>query len=168
MSQRIALFLSIGLTAFILVVVGAAIGIGRPVQAAAVSPTLDPQLLAQLQAREAAYQTMIADANAQLQAATPAEAPTDLPTVTPTPESKYPISPELAVHIALKSAPNAYLLKPPELVLFRNTVAYEVTLSTGKVYVDANNGAILWNGAVRITAGGGSGFFGGDDERDDD
>jgi uncharacterized membrane protein YkoI len=168
MSQRLALFFSIGLTAFTLVVVGAAIGIGRPVQAVAVSPTLDPQLLAQLQAREAAYQAMIADANAQLQAPTPTAAPTDLPTVTSTPEPKYPISPELAVHIALKSAPNAYLLKPPELVLFRNSIAYEVTLSTGKVYVDANNGAILWNGAVRITTGGGSGFSDDDDERDDD
>jgi uncharacterized membrane protein YkoI len=168
MSQRLALFFSIGLTAFTLVVVGAAIGIGRPVQAVAVSPTLDPQLLAQLQAREAAYQAMIADANAQLQAPTPTAASTDLPTVTSTPEPKYPISPELAVHIALKSAPNAYLLKPPELVLFRNSIAYEVTLSTGKVYVDANNGAILWNGAVRITTGGGSGFSDDDDERDDD
>ena len=168
MSQRIALFLSIGLTAFVLVVVGAAISIGRQVQAAAVIPTLDPQLLAQLQSREAAYQAMIADANTQLQAAAPTGVPTDLPTVTPTPEPKYPISPDLAAYLALSSAPGAYLVKAPELVLFRNTVAYEVTLSTGRVYVDANNGAILWNGAVRITTGGGSGSSGGDDERDDD
>jgi hypothetical protein len=166
MSQRIALFLSIALTAFVLVVVGAAIGIGRQVQAAAVSTTLDPQLLAQLQTREAAYQALIAEANSQLQAAAPAQLPTDLPTVTPTPEPEYPISPEMAAYLALASAPNAYLVKVPEIVLFRGVVAYEVTLSTGKVYVDANNGAILWNGAVRSSNG--FGFSGGDDDRDDD
>jgi uncharacterized membrane protein YkoI len=166
MSQRIALFLSIALTAFVLVVIGAAISIGRQVQAAAVSPTLDPQLLAQLQTREASYQAMIEQANIQLQAASE----TPLATVTPAPEpteADYPISPDLAAYLALSVAPNAYLVKPPELVIYHGRVAYEVTLSTGRVYVDANNGAILWNGAVRAS-GGSSGFSGDDDERDDD
>jgi hypothetical protein len=167
MSQRIALFLSIALTAFVLVMVGAALGVGRQAQATPANPTLDPQLVAELQAREAAYQAMIAQANAQLQA----EDPTDLPAPTPTPvptETVYPISPDLAAYIALSVAPNAYLVKPPELVLFRGVVAYEVTLNTGQVYVDANSGAILWNGAVVSAPAGGSTSAGRDDERDDD
>jgi hypothetical protein len=165
MAQRIALFFSVGITAFVLIVVGAAIGMAGQVQAAA-SPTLDPQLLAQLQTREAAYQALIAEANAQTQAL----GPTPLPSVTPTPEATptaYPISPELAATIALSAAPNTYLVKPPELVIYGDVVAYEVTLSTGKVYVDTNSGAILWNGAV-VANNGGSGFSGGGDERDDD
>jgi uncharacterized membrane protein YkoI len=165
MAQRIALFFSVGITAFVLIIVGAAIGMAGQAQAAT-SPTLDPQLLAQLQTREAAYQALIAEANAQTQAL----GPTPLPSVTPTPEATptaYPISPELAATIALSAAPNAYLVKPAELVTYGGVVAYEVTLSTGTVYVDANSGAILWNGAV-VTTNGGSGFSGGDDERDDD
>lgn len=167
MSQRIALFVSITLTAFVLVVVGGVIGLGRQVQAAAVSPTLDPQLLARLQTREADYQAMIAQANAQLQAAGSTPLPTATLTLEPS-AAPYPVSPELAAFIALAAAPNAYLVKPPELVIYRGLVAYEVTLSTGKVYVDANTGAIMWNGAVRSIPGGGSGTSGGDNERDDD
>jgi hypothetical protein len=166
MSQKMAFFFSIAVIAFILVVIGGAL-VGRQVQAAAM-PTLDPQLLAQLQAREAAYQAMIAEANAQRQSAATTPAPTDLPTVTPTMQTKYPISPELAAYLALSVAPNATLLKPPELVLYNGTVAYEVTLSTGRVYVDATSGAILWNGALSRGGSGSSVSGGHDDEGDDD
>jgi hypothetical protein len=165
MAQRIALFFSVGITAFVLIIVGAAIGTAGQAQAAA-SPTLDPQLLAQLQTREAAYQALIAEANARTQALEP----TPLPSLTPTPqptEVVYPISPELAAALALSVAPNTYLVKPPVLVLYGGAVAYEVTLNTGRVYVDANSGAILWNGAA-VANSGGSGFSDDDDERDDD
>ena len=51
MSQRTVLFFSIALTAFVLVILGAVIGLGRQISALSVNPTLDPQLAAQLQAR---------------------------------------------------------------------------------------------------------------------
>ncbi|OGO08799.1 MAG: hypothetical protein A3K46_08525 [Chloroflexi bacterium RBG_13_60_9] len=166
MAQRIALFFSVGITAFVLIIVGAAIGLAGQAQAAA-GPTLDPLLLAQLQTREAAYQALIAEANGQ----TRAMEPTPFPTVTPAPEAtatEYPISPELAAYLALSVAPNAYLVRPPEVVIYRGRIAYEVTLNTGRVYVDAVSGAILWNGAAQGGDGGGSGFGDEDDEHDDD
>jgi hypothetical protein len=165
MAQRIALFFSVGITAFVLIIIGAAIGMAGQAQAAA-RPTLDPQLLAQLQTREAAYQALIAEANAQTQALEP----TPLPSVTPTSQSTavvYPISPEMAAYLALSAAPNTYLVKPPEIVNYGGVIAYEVTLNTGRVYVDANSGAILWNSALR-SSGGSSGFSGGDNEENDD
>jgi hypothetical protein len=165
MAQRIALFFSVGITAFVLIIVGAAIGMTGQAQAA-VSPTIDLQLLAQLQTREAAYQALIAEANAQTEALEPTPLPSVMPTPQPT-DVVYPISPELAAALALSVAPNAYLVRPPVLVLYGGVVAYEVTLNTGRVYVDANSGAILWNGAVRVI-GGSSGSYGGDNERDDD
>jgi hypothetical protein len=162
--QRIAVFLSISITAFILITIGAVLG--RAGQAQPAGPALDPQLAAQLQTREAAYQALIAQANAQTQALEPSPLPTTTPVPQPTAEV-YPISPELAAYLALTVAPNAYVIKPPELVLFRGAVAYEVTLNTGRVYVDAHNGAILWNGAG-VASSGGSGSSGGEQERDDD
>jgi uncharacterized membrane protein YkoI len=168
MSQRIALFVSVGLTAFVLVFIGAAIGIGRWYPAASANPTLDPLLLAQLQAREATYQAMIEQANAQLQATDPAATPTTEPTPSLEPTVVYPISSDRAAYIALSAAPGSYLVKNPELVSFQGVVAYEVTLNSGQVYVDANNGQILFNGAANSGAGGrNTGTRGeGDDEGD--
>jgi hypothetical protein len=171
MTQRIAFFLSVALTAFVLVFIGAALGIGRLGQDA-VTPTLDPQLLAQLQAREATYQAMIAQANQQLQATDPPAAPTatSMPSQTQEPTVDYPISPELAAYLALSvAAPDSYLVGDPALVDFQGTVAYEVALNTGRVYVDATSGAILFNGAAAAPGAGGasSGYRGeGDDGGD--
>ncbi len=170
MTQRIAFFISVALTAFVLVFIGAALGIGRLAQDA-VTPTLDPQLLAQLQAREATYQAMIAQANQQLQAtdpaAIPASTPTPLPTVTQEPTVDYLISPDLAAYLALSvAAPGSYLIYNPALVDFQGTVAYEVALNAGRVYVDATSGAVLFNGAG-VAPGGGGGSSGYRGEGDD-
>jgi len=146
--------------------VGAALGIGRLAQNA-LTPTLDPQLLAQLQAREATYQAMIAQANAQLQATDPSATPTTAPTPTQEPTVVYPITPDLAVYLALSVAPGSYLVKNPELVNFQGVVAYEVTLNSGRVYVDANNGQILFNGAAAISSAGGSSSSAGGGENDE-
>jgi len=169
MSQRIALFLSVALTAFVLVFIGAAISIGRQGLTVAQSPTLDPQLLAALQQREATYQAMIDQANAQLQATTPASTETTTPTTEPSPTTAgFPISPALAAYLAQSLSPNSYLLRSPVLVNFQGTTAYEVALNTGFVYIDATNGAVLYNGtaAVSNSNGSGSGGGGGGGERD--
>jgi uncharacterized membrane protein YkoI len=167
MSQRIALFLSIAITAFVLVFIGAAISINQWGQAAAASPTLDPQLLAQLQAREATYQAMIDQANAQLQATDPAASATSTLAPIPTATS-YPVSPDLAIYLAQSVAPNSYLIRTPELVSFQGTVAYEVTLNTGRIYIDANSGQILYNGAGLSNAAGSNSYTGGEQDGGDD
>lgn len=164
MSQRIALFLSIGLTAFVLVIIGGAIAVAQGAQAVAAQSTLDPQLVAQLQTREAAYRAMVEQANALLQTETPTATGAPAPAVEPT--AAYPISPEMAVYIAQSVAPSAALLKPPELVNYRGVIAYEVVFSTGRIFVDANTGAILWNGAAQNA--GGPGYRGGDEYEADD
>jgi uncharacterized membrane protein YkoI len=168
MSQRIAIFLSVALTAFVLVFIGAAISISQWGQAAAASPTLDPQLLAQLQAREATYQAMIDQANAQLQATDPAASTTS--TLAPEPTAtQYPVSPDLAIYLAQSAAPNSYLIRLPEIVSFQGTAAYEVTLNTGKIYIDANSGQILYNGAAGLSnAAGSNSSRGGEQDGGDD
>jgi hypothetical protein len=46
------------------------------------------------------------------------------------------------------------MIRAPELVRFEGKVAYEIGFTRGVVYVDANTGAVLYNGA---RGGGGSG-----------
>src|SRR5437870_105261 len=59
----------------------------------------------------------------------------------------YTISADDAARIALNSAPGSSLLQQPRLVSLRGTTAYEVALDKGYVYVDANSGQVLINGA---------------------
>jgi hypothetical protein len=171
MAQKLALFLAVSITAFILVVVGATITIGTTLVSAAGEPTLDPALVNEIQARETAYRGMIEQANAQLQPATEtAPTATPFPTVTPAP---YPISPEAAAAIALLVAPNTYLTRPPELVDFQGRVSYEASLNTGLVYIDASTGRVLFNGAYHPVIAGSSSStgsvsgFSGEREEDD-
>src|SRR5205807_9575020 len=59
----------------------------------------------------------------------------------------YPISSDDAAGIALSSIPGSSLLQQPRLVNFSGTVAYEVPLNVGNVYVDATSGQVVYNGA---------------------
>lgn len=63
-----------------------------------------------------------------------------------------------ASQVALNMAPGARVANPPDLVNFQGTVAYEITLDQGVVYVDANNGRVLSSTLNSFT---GSGQFGG-------
>ncbi|HEU5102608.1 MAG TPA: PepSY domain-containing protein [Roseiflexaceae bacterium] len=67
----------------------------------------------------------------------------------------YAVSPESAIAIALGGAPGAALNRAPELVRFQGVAAYEVLLDRGAVYVDANSGQILYDGATGAVASGG-------------
>ena len=61
----------------------------------------------------------------------------------------FAVSADQAAGIALGvAAPGANLTKTPELVSFQGTPAYEVILDKGTVYVDAQSGAVLANGAA--------------------
>jgi len=83
--------------------------------------------------------------------------PTAVPAPTAPPAPAYAVSPDMAATIAMNAAPGASLTRQPELVDFQGTVAYEVTLDRGVVYVAANNGQVLYNGAVVTAASGGHG-----------
>jgi uncharacterized membrane protein YkoI len=63
-------------------------------------------------------------------------------------EPSYAVSPQSAAAVAVNSAPGSSLMSTPSLVNFQGTVAYEVLLDTGPVYVNANTGAVLYNGAA--------------------
>jgi uncharacterized membrane protein YkoI len=156
-----------------------------------VDPLADPAVQQALQAREAQYQELIAQANAQLeqayqkqqelakaqaqaaavaaQYAAAARAAQAQAAVAAAPASaNYPVAPDIAAAIALNNAPGAVLLATPELVDFQGVVAYEVRLDRGLVYVDANNGQVLYNGAnvPAPSSGGGGGGGGGEQEHD--
>jgi len=80
------------------------------------------------------------------------------------------------VAIVLTTVRGGELQQPPELVDYMGAAAYEVSLVQGLVYVDANTGKILANGAIPVVVvvedgsndggSGGSGYS--DDDGDDD
>ncbi len=96
---------------------------------------------------------------AQVQAApaSPAQAPINAPAGDSAPQAAF--SPDVAAQIAMNAAPGTQLTKTPELVSFNGTVAYEVVLNQGTVYVDASSGKILSNSVPQVA--GGNGQFGG-------
>jgi uncharacterized membrane protein YkoI len=160
------------------------------------APPYDPAVQTLLD-REAAYEQALQQANAQLQQAyqdqqrladqvhvlqtqvqapattAPAGAATAVEPPTPPadpPAPTYTLSPQQAALVALRVAQGATLTAAPDMVDFQGQTAYEVRLTRGTVYVDANSGQVLYNGATagRSNAGGGhddSGYEGhaGDD-----
>ena len=151
MKNKLSLAVSIFVSVFVITV---GIGVITKVSAdnkpqVSTSPTLDATSVAQ---REQAYQQIIAQANQQIelanqQIATLANEITPNPIPEPTLEapSPYLFSAEQAAAIAQQIAGVAPTTLP-ELVSFSGTPAYEVIYGNGKVYVDANTGAVLFNG----------------------
>ncbi len=131
MSQRLVIALAGGLTGLMLVV------------AAAVGFSLFSRTAATAQAQVAPL---------------PVQVPTQAPAAGDT-AAQAALSPDVAAQIALNVAPGASVTRTPELVSYNGTVAYEVLLDQGKVYVDANNGKVLSNSVQQTT--GGCGQFGG-------
>jgi uncharacterized membrane protein YkoI len=166
MNQRLALLIATGLSTFLLVTGGAIAG--RVTQAQDTpTPTAVPteDVMAMLQQREAEYQQLLAQANAQLEQAYAQQtaAPTEVQ------DPAYPVSAEQAGMIAMGLVPGSTLMSAPELVNFQGTIAYEVVLNRGKVYVDATTATVLYNGAAAVEqvvqSGGGGG--GGHEHEDD-
>lgn len=175
MIRKNALLMASALTALILVLVGGvaarlsdeASAQGAQVEAASMG--LDEQALATIVAeRENAYRQMIDQAN-QLLADTSANSAAPA----------FAISADTAVAIVLTTVRGGELIKPPELVDYMGAAAYEVSLVQGLVYVDANTGKILANGAIPVVVvveddsdsgggGGGSSYEDDDDHEDHD
>jgi hypothetical protein len=138
-----------------------------PPPAAATAPAIDlnAQMQELIQQREAQYRLLIDQANQRLAAmnqelsAAPAvvtsaqsaaPAPAAAPAVSTAPASpsgpQISLSAEAARNIAIQAANFATMIRTPELVRFEGQVAYEVGFTRGVVYVDANSGAVLFNG----------------------
>lgn len=182
MTQKTMLILSAVLTAFVLVVGGGLIArVSQPEAASAVAPATAPlagvppasssttdvtaQVQELMQQREAQYRQLIDQANQrleamnqQLAAAQTASAPVPAAPAPAPARSAAPqitLSPDAARDIAVQAANGATLIRQAELVRFEGKVAYEVGFTRGAIYVDANTGAVLFNGTQRGGGGGG-------------
>ena len=75
-------------------------------------------------------------------------------TATPAPMLATPDVPAPPVYASMDAVlaniqslnPAAVLLQTPEMVMYENTVAYEFVFDTGSVYVNATDGAMLYDG----------------------
>jgi len=155
MKNKTILAISVFVTVFVLTVgIGVITKVSAKNNLANASPTLDATAVAQ---RELAYQQIIEQANLQIeeanqQIATLANQTLQAPTALP---SEYLFTADQAAALAQQIAGVAPK-ETPILVSFSGTPAYEVVYGNGNVYVDANSGAILFNGlqkaAINITS----------------
>jgi hypothetical protein len=143
------LMVAAGLTAFALVLVGAAasyVTLGGP-NRAQTQPRVTQVGAAPRRTDNGVQQTF---EEPPQQDATPAPAPTATLEQAPEPaapaEATYALTPHDAATVALTVAARASVVSVPELVSYEGTVAYEVRTDLGLLYVDANSGAVLYNG----------------------
>lgn len=155
MKQKTALFIASGLTAFTLVGLGMFVGSlnntsAQTTEARTTEVTPPPWPSAITASSSLALAAPVPDRAAEVM---PSAATTSYTT-------QVALSPERALEIALARVPGATAQRMPELVDFQGTVAYEVMLDAGPVYVDANSAAVLYDGAANASSQR-------DDERDD-
>lgn len=150
MNQRLALLLAGALTAFLLVLMGSVASV------LVVLPGILPQAQTEVNAQP--------QPNAQFQTA-PIAQPVGVSN-----QVTVKLTPQQAARIAQTTAPRARLSGTPELVNYNGTLAYEVVLDRGTIYVDANNGTVLTNGATSASSnrGGERHEEHEEDEEDDD
>jgi uncharacterized protein YpmB len=147
MKNRITVVLSIFVTVLMLVV---GLGVSRAVanrnsnQSTGVAETV-----AYYTTREAQYQQLITDANNTITQANQeiqvlqGQAPAQVSaTVSP-----YAVSLEQALQLA-NTAAGENTTQAPTLVNYSGIAAYEVVYPTGKLYIDANTGSVLYNGVM--------------------
>lgn len=175
LTRKLTLLVAGGLTAFALVTAGALVSyIGAEqsqASAAQNQPAATNTSADSASAREDAYRSQLEaaagqlrEANSRLQqsydgAQTSGDQPgaatgngtnnTNDTIVSPV----YPVTAEQAAALALKAVPGASLRTAPRLVSFQDTVAYEVGLDQGPVYIDATTGEVLYNGTSATASG---------------
>jgi uncharacterized membrane protein YkoI len=163
MKQKTVLIVSIALTAFILVTLGAVVSsaFGNGLTVPASPDTIEDlpvDLQQTLQEREAAYNQLIEEANAQLQQVVSenqtlqAQLAQQADTTNESSAAVAPaISADAALQIALDTVvSSAVLSAEPELVDFEGSVAYEVPFEQGNLYIDADTGEVLFNGTLAL------------------
>ena len=140
MSQRIALVTAAALAAFMAVVLGA-LGAYVLLGRATASPAAASPEASSFQAPAPQFGTGEGQPVAT-------QVPRDFNTGNSGGSNNYPVSADQAGQIALNAAPGASLLATPTLVNLNGTVAYQVRLNMGLVYVDANSGQVLFSQAT--------------------
>lgn len=143
MVNRKALMLSVGTTAFVVVLAGGVYaGYSQSVAPAEAGVSVedvlnDPQVQQVLREREEAYQQMLDEANQRLisQSESSDQAVVD----------EYPISVGLAVALGQNALGGGTLIRNAEVVSVNGRPAYELIFDRGQVYIDAVSGAILFN-----------------------
>jgi uncharacterized membrane protein YkoI len=152
MKSKIILFVSIFITAFILLsVAGVAFAMrGSPDQVTAAvvtQPVNQADITQQVAGRETEYQKLIAEANQRIE--TLNNEVTTLQQQSTQTAAAQTISVDQAAQIAAqKAGENEALQSLPELVDYQGAKAYEVSFTDGKVYIDAKTGSILFDGVV--------------------
>ena len=165
MIHRKALMISIGVTAFVLVLAGgvytayASSGANTQPEMTLEDLLNDPQVQAVLQEREAAYQQLLAEATQSQDA----NASAGDGQVT---DDSY-IDAGLAVALGQNALGGGTLIREPQLVSVNGRAAYELIFDRGQVYVDAANGAILYNSGGSSQAVSSSSFHHEDDEHEE-
>ncbi|HLD93116.1 MAG TPA: hypothetical protein VI703_02810 [Anaerolineales bacterium] len=156
MVQKSALFLSIGLTAFIVFIFSgllqamAAVPIPAVAQGLEVSAAteISPELAQLISEREAAYIELINQANQRL---VEAQAALEDAQANPSEGVSSQFTIEQATELALASAlSGSQLTGEAQLVNFEGSVAYEVPFNLGNIYIDATSGALLFNGTINL------------------
>ena len=148
MIQKPALWISVGLTAFMLFTLTSLLQTvsAKGGQSDADTAGLSPEIQAQITAREAQYIELINQANAQLMQAQQGQAE---PAASDPAASVF--SPEQAVPAAEAVANSgAARIGVPELVNFEGTVAYEVPYNYGNIYINAATGEVIFNGTISL------------------
>jgi hypothetical protein len=158
------LLASIFITVSVLVTIGGLVGsvlANKAPNQAAAEATMAVATVQAYQQREVAYNQLVQQANQQLE-----KANSDLQSMQkeiaqlkqpPAAQnaSKASISAASAEEIAIKSvAPGMQPLKAPELVSFEGKTAYEVAFEKGSVYINAEDGTVIFNETIpqQITA----------------
>jgi uncharacterized membrane protein YkoI len=134
MTQRLASAATIALIAFMVVLLGA-----LATYVALKGPTSTSALAAQ--------QAAASTSTAPVQAPDQSQSPQEQQPAGSGASNGYPVSWGQAANIALGTVPGSSLLQQPRLVNVNGTVAYEVPLDQGMVYVNATGGQVLFNSA---------------------
>ncbi|MGD2059164.1 MAG: hypothetical protein PVF85_08850 [Anaerolineales bacterium] len=156
MINRKALMLSVGTTAFVVVLAGGIYaGYAQSPAPAEADVSIedalnDPQVQQVLREREAAYQEMLEQANQRLISQSEGSDQAV--------EEEYPISVGLAVALGQNALGGGTLIRNAELVSVNGRAAYELIFDRGQVYIDAISGAILYNSnaSAQVASSGGS------------
>jgi len=157
MKSRIALYVSIALTAFALVTIGGVVTTVRsagqvtetalPTEEIVLTPTIDPAIQEMIAEREATYQDLIAQANARLEEAQQTQLAlqaqlTALQNANPPSQVVEAISPEDAATIAAYHMGRSDLYSVESTSLYGNTV-YKVVFSSGDIVYIGLDGQII-------------------------
>jgi uncharacterized membrane protein YkoI len=149
MKQKTALFISIAMTAFVLVVLSA-VAMRAPTFLDAIAgqksdPTSDPSIEQVIAEREQQYIDALNKANQQI-SEMQAQIDVSIPTETPQNET---ITAEEAAMIGQDAAMEGFTLAGlAELVDYEGQLAYEVPFNDGQIYIDARTGDVLFNGTI--------------------